>query len=416
MASSPIPNVDRARRIYVGTETVRGTAVAPTYRWGGQLRIDRRTPILDRTEDTGGYDADTGTPVYGPAEIDGTYAVPLTFQRLATLPRYAMAPEPTPTGDGNTVEGFTYVYTPGDAFPDTATVLHGWDGMQWRSTMLLFNEFTIRADVDDANADWQWSSRVFARSKALQVQIDEVALSAVSIAGGVHVLTPTGGGLTADALVGQYVQLMDGPGAPQVGLITANTTTTITVDRTFSPAPTTSTTIEVSADWPTGIAEEDGDEINAKGTKLYIAEEGGTPTDHLQVGFKAFSVTQTANIAGKRFMEEETADYSDKIDRGMRRVTAQLTFEFDTWREYARWEEQVKRVVHISKTNGPVIDSGAGTRHTALIALPAMYYETVAEEVRGNNIIATFGGRAFVDATEGHALELTVKTDLETLP
>jgi hypothetical protein len=414
MVSSPIPNVTQKRRILAGTEAVRGTAVTPEFKLYGAMQINRRTPLQDREEYAGTYDVDY-TPVYGPAEIDGTYAVPLSYEDLALLPRYAVGAAPTPTSDAETVPGFTYLYEPSPSTDDieSATVLYGWDGMIWRSTMLMFPEFTIRADVDDAAAAWQWESRVFARSKALQIAVEEVALTGATST----VLTVSGAAWTIDAFIGQYVTIMsDTAGAAnQVRLITDNDATTITVGVAFDPAPGVGDTIEVSSEFTSGISDRDRDVIDAKPTRLYVEDEGGTIGTTTIRGFKAFSVTVNQNIAGKRFMED-TEDYSDKLDRGIRRVTAQFTVEFDSWREYARWEEQATRIVRIEKQNGPIIDSGAGTRKSARIDLPAMYYEVVDEQVRNNNILATFGGRGFVDPTEGYSFAILAKNALSVLP
>jgi hypothetical protein len=418
VAFSPIPNSVPRKKVQVGVETVRGTAVTPDFELFGDLVVNKTTPLQDDPEQDGTYDG-PGTPTYGTPQLDGSYAQTATFYDLAILPRFAVKGAVAGATDGESIPGYSYVYKTSAATDDldSGTFVYGFDGIIYRSTGVLINELTIRGNADDASDNWMIDTRLFVRDKTLQVGLAEVLLSAVT-AGPPMVLTPTGGGLTLDALIGQYVEVMSGPGASQVALITDNDTTTITLDRVLSPAPTTASTIEVSGEFTSIAAPSDRDRIPFSGTRLFIDDEGGTIGTTQIVGrFKGFSVTQNNNLNPKR-MADDVGGYSAKVDRGRRLVTAQITMEYDDWREVRRWEGQETRLVRIDQQNGPVIDPAGGpaTRQLAVIDLFQLYWETAREERRNNNILVTYQGRSYKDASEAAAWELTSKIPLATLP
>lgn len=415
MAISPIPNTVQKRAAYAGTETVRGTAVTPTYKLYGDLQVNKRTTLIERPSYAGTYDTDY-TPTFGLPEIDGTYAQVLTFEDAAILPRYWIAGDPANDGgDAGSPEAFAWEHSPTAATDDldSMTAVYGFDGVIFRSTGIIVNEGTIRGNADDGADAWMFDARLFVREKELQVGLAEVALTAVT-AGPPMVLTPAGGGMTIDALIGQYVEVMSGPGASQVALITDNDATTITIDRVFSPAPTTSSTVEVSGEFPS-IADRDRTVVPFAGTQLFVGDEGDTiGTDHQVVGrFVGFSATLANNINPKR-MADDTTGYSAKIDRGARRVTAQITMEFDDWRELRRWEENATRLVRIRQPLGPIVHDAV--RQTVHIDLPGLYWEQMSEDVRNSNIRATYQGRGFVDSVLGYSFALAATNELETLP
>lgn len=422
MAISPIPNSVQRKVIFAGSEAVRGTAVAPDYKWYGELVVNRNPQTARRQEYDGTYGA--GRILFGPDDLDGTYSTPLSFQQLANLARYGVAGGVAGVTDGETTPGFTYAYEPNQTADDleSATLIYNFEGIPFRSAGVMFNEWTIRSNIDDgASANWMWDGRLYVRTKELLLELTERGLTAVTTGGApaVHILTPTGGGLTIDALIGLYLEIMSGPGASQVAQITDNDTTTITLDRTLSPAPTTASTIAVTDLMPVGISDSDRDDIKAEGTVLYIGEEADDMDEHQIVGrFKAFSATYQNTINPKRMMED-VGSYSAKVDRGPRLATVQITQEFDEFREVIRFEEEAQRLVRIAQLTGPIIDATATpspTRMEAYLDFPDVRWVRMNEEVRNNNILVTYEGETQVDSSAGYEYAITVKTPDATLP
>lgn len=417
---SPIPNSIHQRRALAGTEVTRGGAVVPEFKLYGDLQINDGTRLATDAEADGTFD-DSGPPTFGPPSFDGTYALQkLSYQDLAMLPRYAVAGGVAGVGDSEATEGFLYEYSPTASVDDldSMTVLYGIPGIIERSTGVMFDEFTISGNVGDAIDAWHWNGRLFVRDQELQLDLAEVALTAVTGgAGSAHVLTPAGGGLTIDALIGQYVEIMSGPGAGQVALIADNDATTITLDRDLTVDPTTASTIAVSGEFTAGISDRDRDVIRFAGSRLFIGEEGDDLDEHQIRGrFKAFSLT-VANAMNPKQMAEDVDSFSPKVDRGKRLVTAQVTAEYDEFREVVRWKGRQRRGVRIDQPNGPTIDAGAGTQMAALIDLPYLMWESRdGYQVRNNNILVTYGGRGFVDSDLSYSYLLSSFVDLAALP
>lgn len=418
---SPIPNVRNRKRILAGTQTVaqRGTAVARTFPLYGDLRIDKRTPLADRQDYHGTYDVDF-EPSYGPTEIDGSFAQPLTYEDLAILPRYAVKGQVAGVSDGNPTPGYTYTYSPSPSTDDldAMTLEHGFEGIVFLTDTAFFDSFNIRGDADDAAGDWMWDSRLFARSKELQIAVEETAPTGATGT----TLTKTGAGWTVNTFAGQYVEIMSCTPATagvvgQVRKIVSNTADTLTVTPAWDVNPTTACTFEISGEFTAAVSDRDTDPIKAAGTLLYVSDSTGAVGESLISGrFKQFNLSVVNNLAGKRMMEDVDS-YSAKLDRGVRRVTAQVTMEFDDWREQARWEEGVARLVRITQPNGPIINaSGPTTRKNAKIDLPLLYWEQMTEDVRGNNILATYGGRGFVNTTLGYSYLIAATNRLAALP
>src|SRR5262245_41459664 len=256
---SPIPNTAQRKKTYAGTETTRGTAVTPTYKWYGDLVVTKRTPLADRDEHAGTYDVDYN-PVYGPPEIDGTFAVPLAYQDLAIYPRYGVKGGVTGVTDGNPTPGYTYTYSPtaADDDLDSATLLHNFDGIVFESTGVLFNEFTVRANIDDAAAAWMWDSRLFLRTKDLVVAVDEMDVTSATAS----TLTATGTTWVVNGFAGQYVEILSGPSAGEVAKIVSNTATVLTIEGTWATNPTSGSTFEVSSEFPAGVSDRQRDTVN----------------------------------------------------------------------------------------------------------------------------------------------------------
>jgi hypothetical protein len=99
--------------------------------------------------------------------VEGTYAQPLTYEDAAILPRYGIKGQVAGVDDTNTVHGYLYSYvgTPSVDDLDAFTAEYGHPGNPWLSSGLMFNVFTVSADIDDTEAIWKWASDLYGRSK-----------------------------------------------------------------------------------------------------------------------------------------------------------------------------------------------------------------------------------------------------------
>lgn len=164
-----MPEVQQ-RRAFFGTEATLGAGGTPTFREFLDIAINKARPLADIEEFPGNYFPDQ-TVVYGPITVDGTATGPLTFEDLAIRPRYAVEAAPAGVSDG-AVPGppaFTYAYRPdSDVLTrETAVVELGTPeaNNRWLATGVHWGEFTISADIDDAQASWRWASTLLALNK-----------------------------------------------------------------------------------------------------------------------------------------------------------------------------------------------------------------------------------------------------------
>lgn len=402
------------RRVYAGTEAQGGTLVAPTYRLYGDLRLTKRRTLSSRREYAGTL-FDRYSPVRGPVEIEGTYEQALSYEDLAILLRYGLAENPGGVTDSETTPGYTYTYVPiADRLGiDAASVETGWPGFVETVSMMHFPEFTISADIDDAEAAWKWSSRVRARTYDAKAN----AHSGTASGGSTTTVVQAGAGWTPDAYIGAYVRMTGGTAGNigQVRQITDNDGTTLTVGQAFPATVVSSDTFEISAVFTGSIADRSRETIDAPGTALYLDDSGGTIGTTAQTGrFISFSLTYMNNANPKRFMENVDS-YSTRLGAGTKQVSGQVRLEFDNRDEYDHWDNLDVRLIRIRKT-GSTIDSGAGTTKSATIDIHRAYWSELTKDDREENITATYGFMGFVDLSEGVPFEIAVKNTLNTLP
>jgi hypothetical protein len=411
-----IPNEQQLRRTQAGTEApgARGTAVAPTFKLYGDMAITKTQALADRNEFDGTFDGWI-TPVRGAVEVAGTYAQPMTYEDAAILGRYGIKGQPVPTDDGNTVHGYLWSYTgtPSVDDLDAFTAEYGHPGNPWLSAGLMFNTFTVSADIDDSEAIWKWASDLYGRSKDPIANQVAAGTAITSYAG--STITKTAAGWTISAFVGNYVRVNAGTGAGQVRLISANTATTIVVTAPFVPALDVTSTIEVPGGFTAGLVDRVREAIDAPGTKLYIDNGGGTiGTTQVLGKFISFSATYTNNITAKRFLEN-TSTNALKTGRGMRQITGQIRMEFEDHAEYDKFAANASRLIRIEKT-GSQINAGPVTNKYIRLDIPATYWDAVTEDTRDNNITATFAFKAYKDVTLGYPFKYDVKNKLSVLP
>lgn len=399
-----IPNYEQLRVLNVGREIIRGTKVTKTNKWYGKLALTRHHDLAESDEFAGTFFG-RYTPVRGAVMVDGTYYQPLSYEDPHLL-SYAVEGKMTPTDDGNTTHGYTYPFrhtgTRDDR--DTASVEAGYPGMAMESEGLMFPEFTISSDIDDAQAVWKFNSRAIAITKDRKVGLDDVAATS----GTTTTFVKTAWGQTIDALIGGWAHFKTGT-AGNLGLfreILDNDATSLTF-AALPSAVTAADTIDVYPPFTAGITDRDREMVKGPGTTLTLNGEstGGR--------FISFSVTANLNAAYKRFMDN-VDQMSNKQDLGMTMVSGQVRLEWDRKREWEMWKALSPEDIVIQQL-GTTIDSGAATKKAAKIEIFNAQWNTPTEDVRGHNVTCTWPFWAYVDTGEACPAEWTIKNKQSTM-
>lgn len=396
------------RRTLAGTEAIAGVAVAPDYRWRGDLAISKNAPLIRTPERTGGWDG-LIVPVREPPTFDGTYSERLTYQSLAQHNQYAIK-----AGATGATEGSGYLYSASPSISDddiaTATLQYGVDGQVWRSTGVRHNEYNIAIDTESSEDVWMLQSQLFVREKT-QVVGDE----GTSTAGSATTLTDSSKSWTINQWAGAWVFLDFGTGSGQVRQVTSNTSTIITFyGPALSPAPGSGVVYRIEGLFQAGVAFSAGDAIRASGTKLYIDfDPTDIGTNWIEDRFISFNLTVANALATKRFMEH-TDGFSARTGRGSRIISGQVRLEFDRRDEYEQYENMTEVALRVQQT-GPALSSTPGDNMMATIDVPRAVWDVVDMNERENNITATFGFVAYLPASDP-ILTIDVVNDLATLP
>ena len=408
MVSTFVPNSVSRRTVLAGTETVRGAAVTPTYRWRGELEINRSRDVNRAPEATGTRDR-LVTPNLGLPSFDGTYGEQLTFQSLGQHARYWLKAGDPAVGDSAAgTEAFTRAFVPGDTL-DSATLEYGFPGLGFRSVGVLHNEGTITFDFDDADGVWKFSSSLLPASKdALPGTEKHATTTATST-----VLTVSGATWTVNEYAGAWVTILDGAGYGQQRQVVSNTATALTVAPAFSPAPTVGDRFRVEGLFTAGISVPNEVKIATPGTKVYIDPADGT-IGSTQVRNRMISGNITvANALAPKWFLENIDNPSNKMDEGDRIISGQLQMEFDRRDEYEQLSNLDEVAIRIAKT-GPVIDATEGSNYLAQIDVARAVWTNYTPGTRQNNITATFAFDAYVPAASD-ILEVTTITPQATL-
>lgn len=406
-----IPNYQQLKRTLGGVEIIRGTAVAVTNKDYANVQLSRAQALADVEEYAGTWFQDY-TPTRGAVMVSGAWAQNLAYED-PHLFRYGIKGGVTGTSDGNPTPGFTYpfLHTATRDDLDTRTVEYGVPGQVWLCTGLILPEPTISADIDDASAVWKYSSPVIAISKDLKAGLDDVAATS----GTTTTFVKTAWGQTISALVGQWVHFKTGT-AGNIGLfreITANDATSITF-AALPSAVTAADTIDIYGGFTAGVSDRTREYVKAPGTKLYLDLVAGTiGTTEITGRFISFSVTFAANIAYKRFMDNAST-MSNRVDRGPVRVSGQLRLEFDRKLEWDKYKALTASKIRIQQT-GAAINVGPNTFKTATIDIYNAQFDTPTEDVRGNNITATWPFRGYVGSAEAVPAQISIKNQQATL-
>jgi hypothetical protein len=410
MPQNRVPNESSLRRAYAGTQAFRDTAVAPTFKLYGTTVINK-TRQLTESDDRAGTRFVDYEPVFGPWTVDGSHNVNLSYEDLAIYPQAAIRGDVTGVSDGNTVPGYLYEYVtpPASDLLDVWTLENGFPGVPEVAENVLFNQFTISADADDAQGAWKWASTIWARSNGL-IAGD----SGTASGGSTTTVVDASKSWTVNEWQGAYVFIRSGAEDGSAVEVASNTATTLTLATTLANAITAGVEYELSGAFTAGITDRSREIIRGPGTMVSIGEPGSTLGDSPHPKWISWSVTYQNNISGKMF-GPDIDRYSDKIGLGIAKVTGQVRLEFDDPREYQRFASGTERVIRIEQT-GSVINTSPETRKRARIDLPRAIWAQVTKDERGSNITATFAFTGFVDDVLGYPLKVSSLVPMSTLP
>ena len=409
-----VANEEALEIVQVGFEAQRGVPATPDHKWYGKFVTTEDRPLVDVPEYDGSFDA-YNDPVYGPMTFGGTYNEPMTYENYPNLCRALVKGGSTGVSDAETTPGYVYDKSPSRYQDDleSATVEHGVPGMPERAEMVLFNDATISADIDDSEAVWKWSGNLWLRKNELLA-----ATSVTATGGSTSTLVKTAAGWTTNQFAGAYALMTGGATTANIGeaiQIASNDATTLTFVGALPNAVASTDVFEISGVFTAGISDTTRERISAPGTKLYIDDEGDTiGTTEVKGQFISFAVTYNNALGAKRFMDD--VDYmSRKLGRGKRVITGQVRLEFDTRKEYDNYRNKSWRRIRIEQL-GSVIDSGAGTHKTARIDIHRAYWGGFPKDVRGTNITVTIPFWAYLDSVSGLRANFYGKNKLATLP
>lgn len=401
-----LPNFQQLRKLLVGRETVRGTKATVTNKWYGRMALRRSQPLADSEEYAGTFFADY-TPVRGAVMVDGTYDQKLSYED-AHLFTYAIKGGVVPVSDAQTTPGYTSTFRHTSARDDidTFSAEFGDPAMISEATGLLFPEWTVSSDIDDAQAVWKFSAPVIGISKDLKTGANDQ----IATGGSTTTFVKTGAGWVVDQWAGAWVHVKVATQAGIVGLfreVLSNTATTLTFVNALPATVTAADVIDIYPVFTAGVTDRAREDIKGPGTKLYLDTSSAIGTTEQPGRLISFSVTSLINASYKRFMDNVDT-MSNRLDRGMVRVNGQVRIEFDRKREWDNWKAMQAERIRIRQT-GSTIDSGAATKKSATIDVFNAQWDTPTEDVRGNNITVTWPFRGYVDATQGVPIEVAIK-------
>jgi hypothetical protein len=179
----------------------------------------------------------------------------LTYENYPNLCRALVKGGSTGTSDGATTPGYTYDKAPSRFVDDleSATIEHGTPGMPKRAEMVLFNDATISADIDDAEAVWKFSGNLWMRKDEMMA-----ATTGTATGGSTTTLVKTAAGWSVNAFAGAYVLMTGGATTANVGeaiQIASNSATTLTFVGALPNAVVNTDTFEISGVFTSGISD-----------------------------------------------------------------------------------------------------------------------------------------------------------------
>jgi hypothetical protein len=411
MPQNRVPNESALRRAYAGTQDFYDTPVAPTFKLYGQMVINSTRQITESDDRAGTRFVDY-EPTYGPWTADGTYQVNLSYEDLAILPRYAVRGGISGVSDANTTPSYLYSYTTPAVTNEleAMTVEHSFPGIPERAETVMFNDFTISADADDAQAVWKWNGNLWVRFSG-----PLTGESGTATAGTTTSLTMTGAGWTIDEWAGAYVYIRSGAREGDAVEVASNTADTLTFSNTLAAAIAAGDEFDISGVFTSGITDRSRTLIKGPGTTVYIDDEAGTIGTTEYPKWISWSVTYQNNLSSKRF-GSDIDRVSDKVGLGIAKVTGQIRLEFDDPLEYQHFSDGDMRRIRIQQTDTTLVNTSPATYRQATIDVPLAAWSQVTKDERGSNITATFAFVGFVDTTAGYPVRFQSLVPMAALP
>ena len=173
----------------------------------------------------------------------------------------------------------------------------------------------------------------------------------------------------------------------------------------------------VSGTFTNSLADRSTEVINARGTKLFIDDAGGTMGATQKTGsLISASITINNNIHFKSFAEDVTYVAANKVGRGAQTIDAQFTFEFDSDTEFAKYRASAgaQRMIRL-EIEGSQIHGSTVVNKRLRIDLYG-YWNSWSRGDREGNLTATFGFAGFYDVTASKTFQIEVVNALATLP
>lgn len=177
----------------------------------------------------------------------------------------------------------------------------------------------------------------------------------------------------------------------------------------------------IGRDWETttftgSIADRATETIDARGTKIYIDNAGGSiGTTQLTGALISASITVNNNIHFKAFAEDTVYVAANKVGRQQQTIDAQFTFEFDNDTEFANYRNTsgpVQRLIRIEK-EGSTIHTTVKKRFRCDMY---GYWNSWSRGDREGNLTATFGFAGFYDITATKTFGIEIVNALASLP
>lgn len=389
--------------LLIGMQTAPGVEAVPTFLMDGKPDIDWLPETTFEDEANGTYMTQT-SPTQGlPANTGAWGEVAMSYERIASQLRLICKAGRTPFSGS----GPDYLYKQAlDIIGDDAeyaTGYYGTKGLLEKYTDLRYSELNLAWDPDGGGS-WKATPTVMIGKGSIPLALDTVVASATTTA------ITVAGPLTASALVGGYVFLGGDTNLAGARLISANTTTVITVDTPYGVAPSAGAVVRVGWVPPAGITPITQTRIKAAGTKVYLDPSTGTIGTTPIIGrVISGNVSLNLNLDNKAFSENEF-DRSGIYGRGTVMVTGQLVIEADKADEIRQLLNMTNLKMRIER-KGPEIAPGVPMLFQ--IDVPKLVWLKPTRGTRNNNKTRTLTWQAISPTLP---IEFQTRTTLAQLP
>jgi hypothetical protein len=392
--------------LLMGMQTAPGTAAVPTFLADGKPDIKWIPPVTIEPEATGTYMTDI-TPVQGLPTNTGSWGeVAMTFERLPSLLRLLCKRGNTPfSGSGPDYLYKQIIDINGDDV-DYATVYAGTKGLLEQYTDLRFGKVSMKWEPD-GGGPWKITPDVYVGKGDIPAALTDAIIAAPAPTTTTFSVT---GPMTAGALVGGYVFLGGDNNLPGARLISANTTSQITVDTPYALAPTAGTPVRVGYVPPAGIVPLAQNRIKAAGTKVYLDPATGTiGTTLIPQRIISGNVDVDLQLDSKAFSENEF-ERSGIYGRGSVKASGQLVIEADKPDEINQYRRMDRPKLRIEKL-GPQI--APGVFMMLRIDVPVIVWMDRTPGTRNNNKTQQLMWQAISPTVP---IEFWTRNTLATLP